>query len=456
MRNHFNQFLLVGFVTVIFSNIPSSQGASVNENTEPNQKLLILMLDGFRWDYYDKQKDELVGFTKFLNEGVQAEWVEPVFPSLSYACWTTIGTGVYPETHGILGNYMYDREFNETFSIEDLNSTQLERWWQNSEPIWITATKHNKKAFLREWSRCDVAFNQTRPETCTGYVGADGVEGVRDTLQAGLESLKGDYDLVMVYGEHIDNIGHQFGPYAPELKEAIVGVDAVLAEFLQGLEEAGLSETVNIIIVGDHGMKFLGEGSGLPSAAKFLNLSDYINPNDVLKIVDRGPHLTIATYENTLDKVYQSLKGQEGFDVYLREEIPEELHYRNSRLVQDILVVTHPDYYIRGLQSPNQLPVDNPDGIHSGGAHGYINSMSDMRTIFFAKGPAFKKGSVHPPISLVDQYQIFAHLLNIPAQPNNGTWSKVSGMLKSQSDGSIGYAYPMLTFGVLLAFLSFV
>ncbi|CAL8070700.1 unnamed protein product [Orchesella dallaii] len=459
-NNIFKWFFVTGITTVILSNFLLTQevtahGISAKQSpSEAPHKLLIIMLDGFRWDYYSIQKEELPGFTKFLQGGVQAEYVEPVFPSLSYACWTTIGTGVYPEVHGVLGNYMYDRQNDIVFSIGDLASTQRQEWWQNSEPIWITATKNNKKAFLRDWSRCDVPFNGTMPAVCSGYTGAPGVEPIRDTLQAAVESLKGDFELVMVYGEHIDNVGHRYGPDSPELKQAVREVDQVLEDFLQDMEDAGLDETVNIIIVGDHGMKFLGEGSGSPKTVKFLNLSDYINATDVFKVVDKGAHLAIATLGNTANKVYQSLQGNEGFDVYRRNEIPDEFHYKHGRLAQDILVVAHPNYYIRGLQSPNQIPAINPNAVYSGGTHGYVYNMSDMRTIFFARGPAFQQGIVTPPINLVDEYQMFAHLLDIPAQPHNGTWSKVSGMLKNSSVRASGSVYSIIIFVMAVHVLS--
>ena len=58
-------------------------------------------------------------------------------------------TGVYPETHGIIGNYMLDLlndpNGNEMFSLGDLNSTKREKWWKKSEPIWVTATRNNKR-----------------------------------------------------------------------------------------------------------------------------------------------------------------------------------------------------------------------------------------------------------------------------------------------------------------------
>lgn len=124
--------------------------------------------------------------------------MEPVFPSLSYPCWTTISTGVYPEYHGILGNYMFDLQRDAVFDLNNHTTTRMEHWWQEIEPIWTTATRYKKKAYLRYWSRCDVPFDQIKPETCMGYTEVRGVKAIRDTLRVAVDSLQKDYDLVMV------------------------------------------------------------------------------------------------------------------------------------------------------------------------------------------------------------------------------------------------------------------
>lgn len=159
--------------------------------------LILSRFGRFRWDYYENQKDELIAFPTFLQEGVQAEWVEPIFPSVSYPSWTTISTGVYPEIHGILGNYMFDLKKDVVFDIDNQTTTRMEHWWQNSEPIWTTATRYNRKAFLRYWSRCDVPFDQIKPDSCSGYTDAPGVKAIRETLRIAVDSLQKDYDLVM-------------------------------------------------------------------------------------------------------------------------------------------------------------------------------------------------------------------------------------------------------------------
>lgn len=70
--------------------------------------------------------------------------------------------------------------------------------------------------------------------------------------------------------------------------------------------------------------------------------------------------------------MYESLKDKRGFDVYRREDIPEEYHYKNHRLIFEILVVARPNYCLENYRSE--------------GSHGFAN-MASERTIFFARGP---------------------------------------------------------------------
>jgi len=67
---------------------PSSSAAAPN-------KLLLIMVDGFRWDYFDKlSTDELPGFTRLRQNGVSADAFVPIFPSLSFPNYYSIMTGI--------------------------------------------------------------------------------------------------------------------------------------------------------------------------------------------------------------------------------------------------------------------------------------------------------------------------------------------------------------------------
>ncbi|CAG7836533.1 unnamed protein product [Allacma fusca] len=62
------------------------------------------------------------------------------------------------------------------------------------------------------------------------------------------------------------------------------------------------------------------------------------------------------------------------------------------------------------------------------GVHGYTPELADQRGIFFARGPAFKRGHMHSGIRMVDVYQIFAKVLDIQPLPNDGVWENVAGL----------------------------
>jgi len=58
-------------------------------------KLLLILLDGFRWDYLETLfKDEkLPGFQKLQENGVRAKSLKPAFPSNSYVNYYSLMTG---------------------------------------------------------------------------------------------------------------------------------------------------------------------------------------------------------------------------------------------------------------------------------------------------------------------------------------------------------------------------
>jgi len=157
-----------------------------------------------------------------------------------------------------------------------------------------------------------------------------------------------------------------------------------------------------------------------------------------------------------------------GVDVYKKEDIPEDFHFKRGKLVHDFLLVAKSGFSIVGLKGPKQIPNDGKASSAEPyvGIHGYQN-MPDMKTVFFANGPgkinvifyvphlsllqqvvsemsstkefysgimngyffpAFKKGILHPPIRLEDEYQIFMHILRLKPRPNNGTWTSVENM----------------------------
>jgi len=64
------------------------------------------------------------------------------------------------------------------------------------------------------------------------------------------------------------------------------------------------------------------------------------------------------------------------------------------------------------------------------GTHGYDPRYRDMHAIFYAQGPAFKEGFVHPTFENVHVYSLIAHLLDLQPAPTDGNLEAVQAMLR--------------------------
>jgi predicted AlkP superfamily pyrophosphatase or phosphodiesterase len=82
---------MTSFTIIIAVLIGVTLGASIDSKN----KLLVFMIDGCRWDYFSRTPgaDTNAGFQIIKEKGVIVEYVQSIFPSLSYPSWTTIATG---------------------------------------------------------------------------------------------------------------------------------------------------------------------------------------------------------------------------------------------------------------------------------------------------------------------------------------------------------------------------
>ncbi|GBN57157.1 hypothetical protein AVEN_216313-1 [Araneus ventricosus] len=66
---------------------------SESNHGDGTNKLLLILVDGCRWDYPDQDSTGLPGFRKLAENGVRAPYVTPIFPANSYPNLYTIMTG---------------------------------------------------------------------------------------------------------------------------------------------------------------------------------------------------------------------------------------------------------------------------------------------------------------------------------------------------------------------------
>ncbi|KAF7707391.1 glycerophosphocholine cholinephosphodiesterase ENPP6 [Silurus meridionalis] len=409
------------------------------------QKLLVFLIDGFRYDYMADLQN-LPGFKEIVNNGVKVDYMTPDFPSLSYPNYYTLMTGRHCDVHQMTGNFMWDQNSSEEFLIGANPGSLLPMWWNGSEPIWVTLQKLGKNVYMYHWPGCEVKILGVNPAFCEKYVASPSLKNLSDAIENGLNVLKNDVaDMAAVYYENIDVEGHHFGPGSAQVRTAVRSLDMAFQTLNQKIKEKGLEDNLNVIMFSDHGM------TDINWMEKIIELDNYINMANVLKMMDRGPVVSLWPKPGMLEKIYTALKAAKNMNVYQTPDIPDRYNYKRGKFVSPLTLVADPGWFI--TQNKDTLPYwQNDTGKPQGwqhGWHGYDNEFLDMRGFLLAKGPAFKTNFQAGPIRSVDVYNLMCNMLSITPLPNNGSWSRVEFMLKNSSDA----IQPVLLYSTVLALL---
>ncbi|XP_022254255.1 ectonucleotide pyrophosphatase/phosphodiesterase family member 6-like [Limulus polyphemus] len=269
------------------------------EQKNPTQKLIVILADGIRWDYLDDPDVKLKGFPRLANNGVKAEYLIPIYPSNSYPNWYSILTGLYAENHGFVENVMYDSERKELFLMSPHPNASHEHWWNEAEPIWITAEKRGVRSAVYWWDGCQVEIKGKTPTVCEPYFPywfwTNVNQDTKNKLIHVLNDFQEDkYRLSLMYYEAVDAMGHTYGPKSKQCKQSVQDIDNIVNTLLDEISSRKLKDEVNIIIISDHGMT-----SSKSPKVKAINVSTVLDPNDIVKMLNKGA----ATYIRQRDKL---------------------------------------------------------------------------------------------------------------------------------------------------------
>lgn len=93
--------------------------------------VVILSFDGFHPDYI--QANLTPHLCQFRDASAAPAYMRPAFPTKTFVNHFTMATGFHPETHGVLDNYMFDRNNNETMHY----TYELFHYDESIVPIWV-------------------------------------------------------------------------------------------------------------------------------------------------------------------------------------------------------------------------------------------------------------------------------------------------------------------------------
>ncbi|KAL2169712.1 hypothetical protein VTG60DRAFT_5765 [Thermothelomyces hinnuleus] len=381
---------------------------------------IIISLDGFRPDFLNR------GLTPRLNalvkEGVSPLYMLPSFPSVTFPNHYTLATGLYPESHGVVGNSFWDPMLREEFYYTDPSRSMDPKWWKG-EPFWVTAQKQGLKTAIHMWPGSEANILNVDPTYLDKYNGKELLPRKVDRILEFLDMPDSDRpQIIAAYVPNVDADGHKYGPNSTEIRSTIQKVDKMLDDLFKGLEERHLADIVNIIVVSDHGM-------ATTDVSRLVQLEDLV---DLSKIehTDGWPLIGLrpkdpADLKNIYNGLIEKTKGNPNLEVYLRDvDMPARYHFSNNQRIAPLWIVPKAGWALVKMDEMNVKEAQAQGAVyHPRGLHGYDHEHPLMRAIFIARGPAFP----HQPNSKlevfqnIEVYNMLCDSVGIKPAPNNGT-----------------------------------
>ncbi|KAG7274214.1 hypothetical protein CRUP_007651, partial [Coryphaenoides rupestris] len=386
--------------------------------SESHNKLLVISFDGFRWDY--DQDVDTPNFDELVREGVKAKYISPpAITMTSPAHFTTI-TGRWIEDHGVVHNMMYNTTTNVKI-VHKITMTKSE-WWDNGPlPLWITAQNQGLKAASFYYPGGGANYSGqsvNRALVETGKTPDDNETEWRENIDKVMGWFSQEhFDLVTLYYGEPDNVGHAKGPDHPKRKEIIQQIDRTIGYLRQAIASHGLADTLNVIITSDHGMTTVKKRPAVDEIIlnKYLNLLKLTS----FEILDYGGYGIVTPQPGKDQEVFDLLSKAPNLTVYKKDELPESFHLKKSDRITPIVIVADLGF---NLNSRFIVYVNKGD-------HGFHNGEMDMKMIFRAFGPDFKKNYLAEPFDSIHIYPLMCRLLKIQSEPNNGSLVFTEGML---------------------------
>ncbi|EPE03931.1 ectonucleotide pyrophosphatase phosphodiesterase 1 [Ophiostoma piceae UAMH 11346] len=398
---------------------------------------LIISLDGFRADFVNRGLTPRLN--AFIKEGVSPLYMRPSFPSVTFPNHYTLATGLYPESHGIVGNTFWDTDLQAEFFYTDPSRSLDPKWW-GGEPFWVTAEQAGARTAIHMWPGSEAHILGKEPSYVDKFNGdeklAKKVARILEFLdKPGLETAEADDvnggrvpdlrpQLIAAYVPNVDADGHRYGPNSTEIRSTIAAADSMLNDIFLGLEARNLTQIVNVIVVSDHGM-------ATTDVSRLMQLDDLVDLERI-QHVDGWPLVGLRPKNESqeeLQSVYESIlkrtADNPNLEVYLRDvNMPERYHFsQNPRIAPLWLVpktgwniVQRSEFDIAEAQANNLV-------YHPRGLHGYDHEHPLMRAIFVARGPAFPHApnSKLQPFQNIEVYNMVCDSIGIEPKANNGT-----------------------------------
>nr|XP_046254533.1 ectonucleotide pyrophosphatase/phosphodiesterase family member 7 [Scatophagus argus] len=403
-------------------------------------KLLLISFDGFRWDY--DQDVDTPNLDQLVKDGVKAKYITPPMLTMTAPSHFTTITGRWVEDHEVVHNMMFDAKTNLKLPFK--MTLRKSKWWDNGvPPLWITAQNQGLKtaSFYYPGGGVNYSGQAVNRALVRSIDHPDDNETEwRENIDKVMSWFSDeDFNLVTLYYGEPDNVGHAKGPDHQDRKVIIKQIDRTIGYLREAIIRHGLTDSLNVIITSDHGMTTVKKRPQVDEIIlnKYLNLLQLAS----FEILDYGGFGILTPRPGKEQDVFNALSNAPNLTVYKKNEIPENFHLAKSQRLPPIVIVADLGF---NLNSRFIVYVNKGD-------HGYHNGEMDMKTIFRAFGPDFKKNFLSDPFDSIHIYPLMCKLLQIEPAPHNGSLTVTQNLLVQTPSG--GSQTAQLSVALLLSML---
>jgi len=435
----------------------TSAGISAGQ-ARKDRMVVVVSLDGFPAYALDDPRLPVPTLRRLAREGVIADSMRPINPTVTWPNHTAIVTGVDASEHHVLFNGLLSRPADGTLPISEpwrdkslmvhaptIYDLASEAGLTTAQVDWVAI--YGAKTITWQFPELPNPDGPIERQMITeGTVTADELRAFEDSSQAwqdqmwthaALKILKEHQpNLLLFHLLTVDDMNHQYGPMTPASLTAIALVDGYVKQVVDLLESSGLKQRTTLMVVSDHGFRRIdhkihpnvllrekglvkGTGTGASGDAWVMSTGG----TAMVYITDRSRALVLAT------EIRRTLTSAEGIDrIYGVEEFSDlGLPLPSvSNQGPDLVLAAKPGYSFGNESSGDYVTAA------SGGTHGYINSDPKMQSIFLAWGAGVPAGIRLKSISNLDVAPTIAAILGLQMRDVKG--KPIEAIVKSAPD----------------------
>lgn len=400
------------------------------------EHVILISIDGFRPDFYRNNEWPTPNLKMLAANGVSADEVRTIFPSVTYPSHTTLITGVLPEEHGIYYNTVIKDDGSPGGWVYDFAQIKARTLWQAAKekglktasvswPISVDSPfiDYNIPEF---WSFTDPLDRRQATSEHANPMGlfeevVKHATGDLSKNEYNLTSLRMDQNLgrmtsyilerykpnfLSLHLPNLDGAEHKNGREGVEVSRAIAGADLVVGQIYDVVKREGMSNNTVIIVTGDHGFVsthtsispnlWLKE-MGIENEAFFFS----VGGSAFLHITGKNEKKILEIVKSGLAKL--PLAQQQIFRLVSEDEIQKMQSDPRVKLA---------------ISAKEGFSFDNEkEGAllqkKKGGKHGYFPDFYNIYTGFVAFGAGLEKNERIDHMQLEDVAVIIANLLDL-------------------------------------------